>query len=76
MRYRRNLGGNEMESSLEFAVTRSDRQREVLAHVRLGMTNKQIAQVLDISPYTVRDHVAALIKRAGVRTRHELKHCR
>jgi two-component system nitrate/nitrite response regulator NarL len=50
----------------------TSRQQQVLEKVKLGLTNKEISAALNISQFTVRDHVAKLLMRAGVRTRHQL----
>ena len=47
------------------------RQREVLAQVARGLTDKEIAQRLSLSPRTVEMHVAGAIERLGCRNRSE-----
>lgn len=48
------------------------RELDVVRHVMLGESNKQIARRLGISNYTVRDHVSNLLKKAGVTSRSRL----
>jgi DNA-binding CsgD family transcriptional regulator len=45
------------------------REREVLRHLCLGQSNKQIAKALDISPKTVGTHVERLYAKLAVSTR-------
>ena len=47
----------------------SDREREVLACIVDGMTNKQAALALGISEKTVKTHVSHLLAKLGVRDR-------
>jgi DNA-binding CsgD family transcriptional regulator len=59
------------------AATRSNpagltpRQLDVLALLREGLTNAEIAERLVVSVRTVDHHVAAILAKLGVRTRHE-----
>lgn len=55
------LAGNPRLASL------SRRERQVLAHVTAGLSNKQIAQRLNISPKTVETHRANLLVKLGAR---------
>lgn len=49
----------------------SPRQREVAALLNTGKSNKEIARLLNISLFTVKDHVHAILSKAGVRSRGE-----
>lgn len=48
------------------------RERDVFGLLAQGKTNKQIAARLNISDFTVRDHVSALLRKKEVSTRMEL----
>lgn len=49
----------------------SEREREVLALVAKGYTNKEIAAELVVSPYTARNHVIHILEKLGVSRRSE-----
>ncbi len=57
------------ESPPDYSLSR--RELSVLASVALGITDKQIAYKLGISPDTVRKHVAAVRRKMGARSRTE-----
>lgn len=45
------------------------RQIEILRLLRKGLSNKEIARELDLSPFTVRTHVSAVLRTLGVSSR-------
>lgn len=59
--------GAPQPSASEMALTA--RQRDVLAHIVEGRTNKEIARALDLGEGTVKIHVAALLRALGVANR-------
>jgi len=50
----------------------SPREREVLALVVAGRSNKEIAEALFVSPYTVKAHVASLLTKLDADNRAQL----
>ena len=51
---------------LPFGLTRSARELEVLALISEALTNKQIANRLNLSEATIKSHVSAIIAKLGV----------
>ncbi|MBP2471568.1 DNA-binding CsgD family transcriptional regulator [Crossiella equi] len=51
----------------------SPREREVAELVAAGRTNREIAELLFLSPRTVERHVAGLLRKLGVRGRAEVR---
>ena len=49
----------------------SEREREVLALMSSGATNKEIAERLFLSPHTVKEHTSSLFRKLGARNRTE-----
>ncbi|HSK94010.1 MAG TPA: response regulator transcription factor [Candidatus Angelobacter sp.] len=49
----------------------SSRETEVLAHLAEGLTDREVAAALVISPRTVETHVSNILRKLGVRNRAE-----
>ncbi len=49
----------------------SDREKEILLLVAQGLTNKEIAAKLFLSPYTARNHVIRILDKLGLSRRSE-----
>ena len=49
----------------------SEREREVLALIAAGSTNREIAERLYLSPHTVKEHTSAIYKKLSARNRAE-----
>jgi len=47
----------------------SARQRDVMKLIVRGLSNKEIASILNLAEGTVKIHVAALLRKLGVRRR-------
>lgn len=69
-----NAGGAPAERSAPSAAVQrlSFRERRVSEMISHGMTNREIATALALSPNTVRNQIAALFAKIGVRNRSEL----
>jgi LuxR family maltose regulon positive regulatory protein len=52
-------------------ATLSQREREVLQRIASGDSNKMIARALDLSPHTVKRHVANILDKLGARSRSQ-----
>jgi len=50
----------------------SVREKEILVYITEGCTNNQIAEVLEISPSTVKNHISNILRKTGMRNRFEL----
>lgn len=56
----------------QFGITA--REQEIIRLICVGKTNKEIAELLFISPITVRDHTSNIFRKTGVRSRTQLAH--
>ncbi len=50
----------------------STRERQVIQHLAGGMTNREIAHALDLSPHTIKNYLFRIFDKLGVSSRTEL----
>lgn len=68
--FRRVVGNLQTSGQADSELSQlTDRQRQVLVLLSRGMTNKDIAEALMISPNTVKRHLKVIFKTLGVHTR-------
>jgi len=58
--------------SARFGQELTEREREVISHVLLGISNAQIADALFIHHKTVKFHLSRIYKKLGVKNRGQL----
>ncbi len=66
------VGSKQADGCGRMQTKPSDRLAQILPLVVEGSTNKEIGRRLGISHYTVRNHVARLLRLYGARNRAEL----
>jgi len=54
--------------------TLSSRERDVTALTCLGLTNRQIAARLSLSPETIKTHIRNILFKFGINSKAELRH--
>jgi DNA-binding CsgD family transcriptional regulator len=69
LRFERVSSADEAVTDIAAGYKLTDREREVLEGVSLGLTNKQLADRLKVSPYTVKIFVHTLMIKMRVKTR-------
>ncbi len=67
----RNAGGPSAQPSSRVSDTLTARERDVLAMISQGLSNKRVARTLEISPETVKTHVKHIFLKLAVNTRTE-----
>jgi DNA-binding NarL/FixJ family response regulator len=72
---------NEANQQAAIADQRADarfeltqRQRQLMSLVAMGMSNKEIATNLNLSEFTVKNHIYRVMKQVDAQTRHEACH--
>lgn len=66
------LGTKEDSTKLMESVRMTKRERQVIELVSEGMTNKEIAQRLRLSTYTVKSHVHNILEKLALHTRVQI----
>jgi DNA-binding NarL/FixJ family response regulator len=67
--YRKRPANADREARVKFGLTH--RQNQLLALVARGLTNKEIAANLNLSEFTVKNHLSRILKQVDVENRHE-----
>ena len=67
LRLARDTGAETVEFSKEFGLT--SRENEVLSWLSKGKTNRDIAQILGLSPRTIDKHLEQIYAKLGVENR-------
>ncbi len=62
----------EGKSKLKESVLMTKREREVILHLGEGMSNKEIAQKMHVSTYTVKSHIHNIMEKLALHTRLEI----
>jgi DNA-binding NarL/FixJ family response regulator len=57
---------------LNYAVRMTKRERQVIELIADGLTNKEIGQILHLSPYTVKSHVHNILEKMALHTRVQI----
>jgi len=63
-------GNNKVD--LRQSVVMTKRERQVVEHIADGLTNKEIGNILHLSPYTVKSHVHNILEKMALHTRLQI----
>jgi DNA-binding NarL/FixJ family response regulator len=67
--FRQRSGGADHEAGTNFGLTY--RQRQLVLLIAKGLTNKEIAASLNLSEFTVKNHVRRILRQVDAQTRYE-----
>jgi DNA-binding NarL/FixJ family response regulator len=62
----------EQRAGMRFELTQ--RQRQLMSLVAMGLSNKEIAASLNLSEFTVKNHIYRVMKQVDAQNRHEAVH--
>lgn len=62
----------EGKTKIKDSVRMTKREREVVLHLSEGMSNKEIAQKMHVSTYTVKSHIHNIMEKLALHTRLEI----
>jgi DNA-binding NarL/FixJ family response regulator len=67
--FRQRSGGADLEAAASHGLTY--RQRQLVVLVAKGLTNKEIAASLNLSEFTVKNHIRRILRQVDAQTRYE-----
>lgn len=67
-----NYGVSEGKTKIKESVRMTKREGEVILHIGEGLSNKEIAQKIHVSTYTVKSHIHNIMEKLALRTRLEI----
>jgi DNA-binding NarL/FixJ family response regulator len=68
----RAVNGGTRDPNLMQAVRMTKRERQVIELIADGLTNKEIGQILHLSPFTVKSHVHNILEKMTLHTRVQI----
>lgn len=63
---------NNNKASLEFPINLNKTELEIITQIGKGLSNKEIAKVLDLKEGTVRNYISDILQKTGLRDRTQV----
>jgi DNA-binding NarL/FixJ family response regulator len=63
---------NNNKASLEFPINLNKTELEIISQIGKGLSNKEIAKVLDLKEGTVRNYISDILQKTGLRDRTQV----